>query len=178
VSADQPIADYDVAGGAQRGARFTLYANRLVLAGPNVMETVPLAHLASVRITFERDARKLAWAIALVLLALALGALSAPLDGFMRALQAKVSAGGTGESLEAVLAACFSAAAHLARLFVPAAWLLAALAALLLAFYALGRSTLTLAFAATERACSVRGRDRRLQDFAELVSERLSEREG
>ncbi|HVP09527.1 MAG TPA: hypothetical protein VMT02_08410 [Burkholderiales bacterium] len=178
MSADQPIAEYEVASGAQRGARFTLYANRLVLAGPNVMETVPLAHLASVRIAFEREARKLSWAIALALVALALGALSAPLDGWMQALQAKVSAGGTGESIEAVLAACFSAIAHLARLLVPLAWLLAALAALLLVFHALGRSTLTLAFAATERACTVRGRDRRLQDFAELVAERLAERGG
>ena len=178
MSADQPIAGYDVPGGAQRGVNYTLYANRLVLAGANVMEAVPLTHLASVRIAFERDARKLGWAIALVLIALALGAVSAPLNGWMQALQAKVSASGTGESLESVLAACFSAIAHLARLFVPVAWLLAALAALLLVLFALGRTTFTLAFAATERACTVRGRDRRLQDFAELVAERLAEREG
>lgn len=178
MSADHPIAGYDVPSGAQRGVNYALYANRLVLAGANVMETVPLAHLASVRIAFERDARKLSWAIALALIALALGAVSAPLDGWMQALQAKVQAGGSGESLESVLAACFSAVAHLARLFVPVAWLLAALAALLLALFALGRTTFTLAFAATERACAVRGRDRRLQDFAELVAERLAEREG
>lgn len=176
MSPDQQLAGYDVASGALRGARFTLYGNRLVLAGASVMETVPLAHLASVRIAFERDARKLGWAIGLALAALALGAMSAPLDASMQALQAKVSAGSASQSLEAVLAACFGAIAHLARLFVPVAWLLAAGAALLLVVYALGRTTLTLAFAATERACSVRGRDPRLQDFAELLAERLAER--
>ena len=176
MSADQPIAGYDVASGAQRGARFTLYSNRVVLAGAGATETVPLAHLASVRIAFERDARKLAWAIALVIAALALGALSAPLDAWMQGLQARVSASGTGDSLESVLAACFSAIAHLARLFAPAAWLLGAGAAALLVFYGLGRTTLTLAFAATERACAVRGRDRRLEDFAELLADQLAAR--
>jgi hypothetical protein len=77
-----------------------------------------------------------------------------------------------------VLLACFSAIAHLARLFVPAAWLLAAGAAALLVFFWLGRTTLTLAFAATERACAVRGRDRQLTEFAELLAERLAQRKG
>lgn len=176
MSAEAPIAGYDVASGAQRGARFTLYANRLVLAGAGAMETVPLAHLASVRIAFERDARKIAWAIALALAAIALGAVSAPLDAWMQGLQAKLAAGSTGESLESVLAACFSAIAHLARLFVPAAWLLGAGAAALLVIFWIGRTTLTLAFAATERACAVRGRDRRLEDFAELLADQLSAR--
>jgi len=111
-----------------------------------------------------------------VIAALALGALSAPLDAWMQGLQARVSASGTGDSLESVLAACFSAIAHLARLFAPAAWLLGAGAAALLVFYGLGRTTLTLAFAATERACAVRGRDRRLEDFAELLADQLAAR--
>ena len=178
MNTDELLAGYDVASGALRGARFALYGNRLVLAGANVMETVPLAHLASVRIAFERDARKLGWAIALLLAALALGAMSAPLDAWMLSLQAKLQAGSSSQSLEAVLAASFAAIAHLARLFVPVAWLFAAGAAVLLVLYALGRTTFTLAFAAAERACSVRGRDQRLQDFAELLAEHLAERKG
>lgn len=176
MSFDQPIAGYDVASGEQRGARFALYANRLVFTGADAMETVPLAHLASVRVAFERDARKRNWAIALLLAALVLAALSGPLASWMQALQARVSASGTGESLESVLLACFSAIGHLARLFVPVAWVLAAGALALLVFFWLGRTTLTLAFAATERVCAVRGRDRRLEDFAELLGERLAMR--
>lgn len=176
MSLDQPLAGYDVTGGAQRGGRFTLYPNRLVFTGADTMETMPLAHLASVRVAFERDARKLTWAIALLLAALVLGAISGPLASWMQALQAKVSSSGTGESLESVLVACFSAIGHLARLFAPAAWLLAAGAAALLFFFWLGRTTLTLAFAATERVCAVRGRDPRLVDFADLLGERLAAR--
>ena len=176
MSVDPPVASYDVASGALRGARLQLYANRLVLGGANVTETVPLAHLASVRIAFERDARKLGWAVGLLLAALVLGALSAPLAAWMQALQAKVSASSTGESLESVLLSSFSAIGHLARLFVPLAWLLGAGAGALLFFYWLGRTSLTLAFAATERVCAVLGRDARLTDFAELLGDQLAAR--
>jgi hypothetical protein len=178
MSYDQPIAGYDISSGPQRGARFTLYDNRLVLAGADAMETVPLAHLASLRVAFERDARKLHWAVGLLIVALLLGALSSPLASWMQALQAKVSSNTSGESLEAVLLASFSAIGHLARLLVPVAWVLAALAAALLVFFWIGHTTLTLAFAATERVCAVRGRNRQLMDFADLLAERLAGRKG
>jgi hypothetical protein len=178
MSYDQPVAGYDIASGAQRGARFTLYDNRLVLAGADAVETVPLAHLASVRVAFERDARKLHWAIGLLFVALVLGSLSGPLASWMQALQAKVSSNASGESLEAVLLASFSAIGHLARLLVPVAWILTLIAAALLALFWIGHTTLTLAFAATERACAVRGRNRQLMDFADLLAERLAERKG
>ena len=172
MSIDQPLAGFDVA----RGARYTLYANRLVFTGADAMETVPLAHLASVRVAFERDARKLHWAIGLLIVALVLGALSGPLASWMQGLQAKVSANSSGESLEAVLLASFSAIAHLARLLVPVAWILAAAAAALLVVFWIGHTTLTLAFAATQRVCAVRGRNTQLMDFADLLGERLAER--
>lgn len=176
MSLDQPLAGYDIASGEQRGARFTLYANRLVLAGGEIMETIPLAHLASVRVAFERDARKLNWAIVLIVVALVLGALSSPLQSWMQVLTAKVAAAGGGDSLESVLRASFSAIAALARLLVPVAWLLCAGAAALAFFFWLGQTTLTLSFAATERVCAVRGRDRQLVDFADLLGERLAVR--
>lgn len=176
MSLDQPLAGYDVASGAQRGARYTLYANRLVIAGADAMETVPLVHLASVRVAFERDARKLNWAIGLGVAALALAATSAPLQAWMADLSSKVAASAGRESLEAVLLAAFGAVAHLARLMPPVALVLTAIAAALLVLFWLGHTTLTLAFAATERSCSVRGRNRQLVDFAELLGERLAER--
>jgi len=156
------------------GGRLALYTNRLELHGADAMESVPLAHLASVRVAFERDPRKLRWAIALLLAALALGAASGPLQGWMADLSAKVSANAGRESLEAVLIACFSAIGHLARLFVPIAWILAGGAAALLAFYWLGRTTLTFSFGAAERAFPVRGRNRLLVEFAEAVAEQLA----
>jgi hypothetical protein len=172
---DQPLAGYDIASGEQRGARFTLYANRLTLVGGETLETIPLAHIASVRVAFERDARKLNWAIGLSLLALVLALLSGPLQSWMQALAAKVAASGGG-SLESVLLACFNALAALARLFMPLALLLFAAAAALVFFFWLGQTTLRLSFAATERVCAVRGRDRQLVEFAELLGERLAAR--
>ena len=80
MSLDAPLAEFEIRSGAQRGSRLTLYANRLVHQGADSMEVVPLAQLASVRIAFERDPRKLNWAIALLVLALALAAASGPLQ--------------------------------------------------------------------------------------------------
>jgi hypothetical protein len=175
MSLDQPVAGYDIASGEQRGGRYTLFPNRLVFAGGDAVETVPLAHLAAVRVAFERDARKLNWAIGLLVVALVLAVLSGPLQAWMASLSAKVSTN-PGESLEGVLLASFSAIGHLARLFVPTALVLAAGAAALIFFFWTGQTTLTLAFAATERLCSVRGRDQRLVEFAELVGEQLAAR--
>ena len=77
------------------------------------------------------------------------------------------------ESLEAVLLASFSALGGLARLLSPLAAVLAAIAAALLAFFWLGVTVLTLAFAATERSYAVRGRNRFLVEFAQTVAEQL-----
>jgi len=176
VSIDQPLAGYDIASGALRGARFTLYPNRLVLAGGDATETIPLAHLASVRVAFERDAGKLNWGVALLVLALLFAVVSGPLQSWMADLAAKVAASEGRESLEAVLVAAFGAMAQLARLLMPLALALAAGAFALLVFFWLGHTTLTLAFAATERACAVRGRDPQLMDFADLLGERLAAR--
>jgi len=176
MSTDPAVAGYEIASGAQRGARFTLYANRLVLAGNDAMETIPLAQLASVRVAFERDARKLNWAIGLLLLALLFAVTSGPLQSWMTDLSAKVAASAGRESLEAVLVAVFGAMAQLARLLMPLALILGAGAVALLVFFWLGHTTLTLAFAATERVCAVRGRDPQLVDFADLLGERLAAR--
>ena len=176
MSTDAPIAGYDVASGALRGSRLSLYSNRLVLHGGDATETIPLAQLASVRVAFERDARKLYWAIALCVLALALALISAPLQSWMADLYAKVAASAGRESLEAVLLAVFAALGHLARLMFPLALLMAAGAIALVVLFWIGQTTLTLAFAATERMCSVRGRNRQLEDFAELLGEHLAGR--
>ena len=62
MSADPIVTDYEIAG----GTHLTLYANRMELHGGDAMEIVPLAHLASVRVAFERDPSKLHWAIGLL----------------------------------------------------------------------------------------------------------------
>jgi len=176
MSLDQQIAAFEIASGPQRGARFTLYANRLVLAGNDAVETIPLAHLASVRVAFERDMRKLNWAIGMLALALVFAVVSGPLQSWMIDLGSKVAASAGRESLEGVLIAVFGAVRVFARLLFPTALLLGAGAVALLVYFWLGQTALTLAFAATERVCAVRGRDPQLVDFADLLGERLAAR--
>lgn len=176
MSADQPHAEYQVTSGPLSGARLIAYPNRFVQEGDDALEIVPLAHLASVRVTFERDARKLNWAIVLLLLALVFATVSGPLRSWMLELAGKVATNAGRESLEAVLLAAFNALAQLARMLFPLAVMIGAGALALLAFFWIGQTALTLAFAATERVCVVRGRDLRLFDFAEALHELLAAR--
>ncbi len=174
MSIDNPLAEFEIASGVQRGSRLTLYANRLVHHGGDSMEAVPLAQLAAVRVAFERDPRKLNWAIVLLVLALILAAVSGPLQAWMSELAARVAASAGRESLEAVLVGTFTALSQLARLLLPVAAVMAAGAVALLVFFWLGRTTLTLCFAAMERGYAVRGRNAFLVQFAEVVVAQLA----
>jgi hypothetical protein len=178
VSIDSSLAEFELRSGAQRGSRLTLYANRLVHQGGDSMETVPLAQLAAVRVAFERDARKLNWAIVLLALAMILALVAGPLQSGFAALAAGVREHAGRESLDAVLLASFAALGGLARLLPVLASALAAFAVALLAFFWLGQTTLTLSFAAVERAYAVRGRDRFLVEFADTLAERLAAKPG
>jgi len=176
MALDSPLAEFEFRTGAQRGARLTLYGNRLVHQGGDAMEAVPLAHLAAVRVAFEREPRKLNWAVSLLLAALILVALSGPLQGWLAAAAAKVGEPARRESLDALLLGALHVLGGIASLLPALAAALAAAAAALLAFFWLGLTVVTLAFAATERHYSVRGRDRLLLDFAQTVAEQLAAR--
>jgi len=156
------------------GARLALHTNRLVLHGADAMEAVPLAHLASVRVAFERDPRKLNWAVGLLVFALLLAAASAPLQSMATALASGIREHAGRESLDAVLVTSASALLAFARMFSPLAWAMTAIAAALLVFFWLGVTTLTLSFAATERMFPMRGRNPLLVQFAEAVAEQLA----
>jgi hypothetical protein len=178
VALDSPLAEFEAGSGAQRGSRLTLYANRLVHQDADAMETVPLAHLASVRVAFERDPRKLNWAVGLLLAALILAVVSGPLRRWIAALASKVGEPGRRDSLDAVLSGVFDVLGSLAGTLPGVAAALAAAATALLVFFWLGVTALTLAFAATERRYAVWGRNRFLVDFAQAVAERLAARGG
>jgi hypothetical protein len=174
LSPDNPLAEFEIGSGARRGSRLTLYANRLVHHGGDAMEAVPLSQLAAVRVAFERDPRKLNGAIVLLILALILAAVSGPLQDGIAELAAGIKEHAGRESLDALLLASFSALGGLARLLPALAGVLAGLAVALLVFFWLGRTTLTLSFAATEREYAVRGRNPFFVQFAELVAAQLA----
>ena len=176
MALDNPLAEFEIGSGAQRGSRLTLYANRLVHQGGDSMETVPLARLASVRVAFERDPRKLNWAVGLLLAALILAVASRPLQSLIAGAAAKLGDPSRRDSLDAVLLGVFDALGSFAGTLPGIAVALAAAAAALLVFFWLGVTVLTLAFAATERSYAVWGRNRFLVDFAQTVAERLAAR--
>lgn len=178
MTPENPLAEFQIGSGAQRGSRLTLYANRLVHQGGDAMESVPLAQLAAVRVAFERDAGKLNWAIVLLVLALILLAVAGPLQNGIMALAAGIKEHAGRESLDAVLLASLSALGGLARLLPAMAAVLVAIGAALLVFFWLGLTTLTLSFAAAERAYAVHGRNFLLIQFAEVVVEQLAARKG
>jgi hypothetical protein len=179
VNRDDPVAEFEFRGGALRGSRLTLYPNRIVHEGADTRESVPLAQLAAVRIAFEREPGKLGWAIALVVLALALAALAAPLGDWAAGAAAEVAESASraspgGGGVAGVLHSVFKGLAVLASLLPAIAAALAAWAAALGAFYWFGLTRLTLCYAALERGFAVRGRDRLLIEFAAELSERIA----
>ena len=169
---DSPLAEFEIGS----GARLTLYANRLVQQGGDVLETVPLAQLAAVRVAFERNPSRMYWAMALLLLALFCAAISGPLQGWIGSTAAKMGEHARRESLDAVLLGVFTVLGGLASLLPVLATALALGAVALLVFFWLGVTVLTLAFAATERSYTVRGRNRYLVEFAQTVAEQLAMR--
>jgi len=164
------VTEYDFGS----GGRLALYTNRLVLHGADAMEAVPLAHLASVRVAFEREPGKLNWAVGLLVAALLLAALSGPLQALATGLASGIREHAGRESLDAVLLSSASALQAFARMFSPLAAVLTVIAGALLVFFWLGLTTLTLSFAATERVFPVRGRNPLLVQFAEAVAEQLA----
>jgi len=180
MSSGAPVTEFEFRGGALRGTYLTLYADRLVHRGSDALECVPLAQLASARVAFERDRRKLNWTIALLVAALVLVLVGPPLQEWSNAALAEVAErAGTEAAASGVPAVLRGAFRMLGRLggFLPTlAALLAAAAALLGALFWLGATTLTLSFAATERAFAVFGRSRRLFNFAEDLVEQLTQR--
>ena len=174
MSNDAVLAEFDIRG----GDRLTLYANRVVQQGADAMETIPLAQLASVRVAFLREPARLAWSIGLLVVALVVAIITGPLQRGIAASVAKYGDPARPESLDALLLAIFNFFGAFASLLPALAAALAAGGVALFVYYWLGGTTLTLAFAATERAWAVRGRDRALVQFAEAIGDRLAARMG
>jgi hypothetical protein len=165
------VARIDFTSGELRGTHLALYAACLVHRGDSHLETLPLSTVASVRIAFERDARRLGWGIALLFLALLMIAVSGPLGALAGAAAGELASGSSGVAAALLtLARIVQAVAH-ALPAVSAAAALGAVALVVLGWQ--GSTTLALVFAGGERVFRSRGRNRTLLDFAESVSEKL-----
>jgi hypothetical protein len=154
--APRPLARYDFHSGAEGGSQLMLYGAYLVHRSESHLETMPLARVSAISVSFARDRGRLVWAMVLIVVALGLLALTAPLGNLAQGV------GAPYRFLE------------LAATVLPVAALACALAgAALGAFGWRGSTSFTLTLAGGERTYVSRGRDTQLLDFAEMTSERL-----
>lgn len=158
--------------GELRGTHLTLFATCLVHRSDNHLETLPLGGVTAVRVSFERDTRKLGWGVGLVLAALLMLAVAGPISTFAGGAAGDMAAAGT-QGVPRALYGFFRALEALASLLPVAALACVIGGGALGAFGWLGRTTLLVSLPGAERAYSVRGRDTLLLDFAEALSERL-----
>ena len=166
------ITRYDFASGRLRGTHVTLYANCLVHRSDNHLETFPLAGIASLRVAYERDARKLGWGVSLVIAALIVFAIAGPLGELAGGAAAEMAAAG-GHGVARALYGLFRFLGSVANAL-PFLALAAALGGIALAVLGwLGSTTLVLDLAGSERIYPERGRNSGLLDFSEAICERL-----
>ena len=166
------ITRYDFISGQLRGSHFTLYSSCLVHRSDTQLETLPLAAIASLRVAYERDSRKIGWGVALLVIALILFAIAGPLASLSGGAAAEMAAAG-GHGVAKALHGLFRFFWSLANAlpFVAFAGLLGGIGLAVLGW--LGSTTLVLDLAGSERVYPVRGRNPGLLDFSEAVCERL-----
>jgi hypothetical protein len=164
------------------GDTAVLTDRRLVVAGPGLEESLPLNHIAVVRVRFERAFGAIALGTALVVAALVLFSITSPLRTLIlnqsvalqqAAIQERAAnpegAGGVAVVVQHVL----ESTAGVVAAFPVAAWLLllAGLAKIVLG--AIGRTVVTVAAGGAEVEFSKRGSSRPLQDFVAEVGRQL-----
>jgi hypothetical protein len=170
-----PLTHFEFPGGELRGSDLALHPASLVHRGASSLETLPLATMSSVRVAFERDARRLGWGAGWLVVALVLFAVAAPLAALATAAGQELAAqhaAGTGGVAGALLG-FFRFVEALAAALPFAAALAAAAGAALCALGWIGTTTLAVTFAGGERAWVVRGRSALLLAFSERLSEQI-----
>jgi hypothetical protein len=166
------LTRFDFASGEHRGSHLTLYANCLVHRGDSHIETLPLASITSVRVAYQRSGRLMGWGLALLIAAIVMLLIASPLASLAVAAATDL-AGAGNHGVARGLFGLFRVVEAVANAL-PVVALAAVLGGgALAAFGWLGSTALALTFAGGERLYAVRGRDTRLLDFTEAVSERL-----
>ena len=153
---------------------------RVVVAGRNFEQSLPLAHISLVRVRFERIAGDMIFAAVAILVALILFAVAPPARSFLvgqaAALESAAQAerdGGEGHELAQGMQRLVGAAATLTRLLPVLGWLLLAAAAAKIALGIFGRTVVSLAASGGEIEFAKRGHDRALHDFIAEVGRQL-----
>jgi hypothetical protein len=167
-----PIANFEFSAGALRGTQLSLYGTRLLHHGVGHMDSMALGAIAAVRVSYDRDVRRMVWGVVLVVLAILLFVVAGALSGAAADAAAEVTG---NHSIARLLRGTLIVLGALASLL-PAAGVVCILGGgALVAFGWLGATTLVLSLPAADRAYAVRGQNRLLVDFAELLAERVAQ---
>src|SRR5262245_12923765 len=102
-AAATPISRFDIPGGGS----LTLYPSCMVERGASHFETVPLAAITALRVSFERDRRRLGWGVTLIVFALIVFAISGPLGHFASGAVADMTAAGGTQGVARALLLLF-----------------------------------------------------------------------
>lgn len=173
AEAGPALTRFDFPRGRLQGTHFTLYPTCLVHRGEQHLENVPLAAVASLRVAYERDPRKLGWGVSLVVIAVLLFLISGPLGSLATGAAEDMAAAGT-HGVARALQGVFGFFGVLASLLPVVAFLALAGGAALAWLGWTGSTTLVLDLAGSQRSYPVLGRNAALLDFSEAVSERLT----
>jgi hypothetical protein len=166
------VSRFDFTNGALRGTHLTLYASCLVHRGDFHLETLPLSAVAAVRVQLLRDERRIGWGVALLVLALILYAVSAPLASFAAAAAEEMASAGT-QGVARTLHSAFRGLGVFGAML-PAGAALCALGGIAVgALGFLGATVLTITLPGDERSFPVRGRSTMLLDFSEVICEQM-----
>lgn len=170
---ESPVAAFDFASGPLRGTHLALYATRLLHHGPGYMESLPLAAIAAVSVSYERHEQRIGGGVAVALLGAALLAVGGPLAALAAGAAAEVAG---AQSVAEVLRGALRALEALASLLPVAGAACVAAGLALIVFGWIGTTTLALTLPGAERAYPVRGQNPLLVDFADLLAERVAQR--
>lgn len=172
---EQVLAETPLGGGTA-----VLTDRRLVVAGAGHEQSLALAHIAAVRVRFERAVGAIVLGVGLIAAAAVLFSITSPLRTLIFnqsvGLEAAASqeraaegAGGIAVAVQKVLE--FSA--RIVGVFPVVAWLLLAIGLARIVLGAIGRTVMTVGAGGIEADFARRGNSRALQDFVAEVGRRL-----
>lgn len=162
------------------GDTAVLTDRRVVVAGHNFEQSLPLAHIALVRVRFERIVGDMIFAAVAILAAAVLFAVASPARTFLLnqtvslepAAQAERE-NAEGNAIAQGMQRLVGVAAAVAGALPLFGWLLILAAAAKIALAILGRTVVTVAASGGEIEFAKRGRDRALHDFIAEVGRQL-----
>jgi len=172
MALETPIASFQFTAGPLRGTQLALFAARVLHQGAGYMESIALSAIAAVRVGYERDFRRIGWGVVLLVLALLLFVISGPLSGAAADAAAEING---SHAVARLLRGTLLALGAIASIL-PAAGVASLLGGgALCAFGWIGTTTIVLCLPVAERSYAVRGQNRALVDFAELIAERVAQ---